>query len=87
MMPHWVANAPASLSSPSSCFFRRRVLEGMDVVAAVAAVPTFAPSAATNARAWNKLAETLGDDRAAKARSSWSKPTQAIVIYDAGILE
>jgi hypothetical protein len=28
----------------------------------------------------------VGDDRAAKARESWSKPTMAVAITDAGVL-
>lgn len=63
---------------------RRRVLAGMGVVAAVAAVPTFAPS--SNSRAWNQVAEWLKDDRAEKARAVWSKPTKAIVITGGGVL-
>lgn len=59
-----------------------RVLEGMDVVTAIAAVPTFKPS--SNARAWNQVAEWLHDDRAEKARAVWSKPTKAIVITGGG---
>ena len=61
-----------------------RVIKGMDVVAGIAAVPTFRPSG--NSVAWNQVAEWLRDERAAKARESWSKPTQAIVITDAGVL-
>ena len=61
-----------------------RVIKGMDVVAWIAAVPTFRPSG--NSVAWNQVAEWLRDERAAKARESWSKPTQAIVITDAGVL-
>jgi hypothetical protein len=29
----------------------------------------------------------VGDERAGKARESWSKPTKAIVITNAGVLE
>ena len=56
----------------------------MNVVAAVAAVPTFKPS--SNSRAWNQVAEWLKDERAEKARAVWSKPTKAIVITGGGVL-
>ena len=61
-----------------------RVLRGLDVVAAIADVPTFKPSG--NSIAWNQVAEWFGDDRAAKARAVWTKPTKAIVIENAGVL-
>ena len=61
-----------------------RVLEGMDVVTAVASVPTFKPS--SNSRAWNQVAEWLKDERAEKARAVWNKPTKAIVITGGGVL-
>ena len=44
-----------------------RVTAGLDVVAAVARTPTFAPL--PSARSWNSLAAALGDGRAAKARA------------------
>ena len=56
----------------------------MDVVSAIAAVPTFKPS--SNSRAWNQVAEFIGDDRAQKARAVWNKPTKAIVITGGGML-
>lgn len=59
-----------------------RVLSGLETVTRVAATPTFKPS--SNSVAWNQVAEWVGDDRAAKARQSWSKPTQAIVITRTG---
>jgi len=62
-----------------------RVLKGLDVVNSVARTPTFAPS--SNSVAWNQLAEWVGDDRAAKARESWSKPTIAVVITKTGVLD
>ena len=61
-----------------------RVTRGLEVVAKIAATPTFAPSG--NSVAWNQVAEWVGDDRAAKARESWSKPTMAVAITDAGML-
>ena len=40
--------------------------QGLDVVARVARVPTYAPL--ESARTWNGLAQALGDDRARRAR-------------------
>ena len=61
-----------------------RVLEGMGAVGAAAAVPTFKPS--ENSRVWNQVAAFVGDERAAKARTAWDKPTQAIAITSCGRL-
>jgi peptidyl-prolyl cis-trans isomerase B (cyclophilin B) len=61
-----------------------RVTKGLEVVTKIAATPTFAPSG--NSVAWNQVAEWVGDDRAAKARESWSKPTMAVAITDAGVI-
>jgi cyclophilin family peptidyl-prolyl cis-trans isomerase len=52
-----------------------RVTAGLDVVAAVARTPTFAPL--PSARTWNSLAAALGDGRAAKARASTRARTRA----------
>ena len=62
----------------------RRVLEGMSTVAAVASVPTFAPN--ESARQMNAVANFIGDERAAKAKSKWGKPLKAVVITGAGVL-
>jgi hypothetical protein len=43
-----------------------RVSAGMDVIAALARVPTYAPL--PSARTWNNIAGSLGDGRAAKVR-------------------
>ena len=61
-----------------------RVTRGLEVVTKIAATPTFAPSG--NSVAWNQVAEWVGDDRAAKARESWSKPTMAVAIINAGVI-
>ena len=62
-----------------------RVLAGMDVVAALARLPTYAPL--PSARSWNALAAALGDDRAAKARGAWAKPRNAVLITACGVLD
>ena len=61
-----------------------RVEHGMDVVATIASVPAFSPSA--QLRQYNRFASALGDDRAARARAAWGKPLQAVVITDAGVV-
>ncbi|GJP39900.1 hypothetical protein CLOM_g24225 [Closterium sp. NIES-68] len=61
------------------------VLQGMEVIAAVAAVPTFQPS--DRIRQFNDFATLLGDDRAAKGRGTWNRPLKAIVITDCGLLD
>lgn len=61
-----------------------RVEQGLDTLAAVAEVPTFIPS--DRLRAFNTFADKFGDSRAARARESWGKPLQKVVITDAGVL-
>lgn len=61
-----------------------QVVEGLDVVQQMAAVPIIKPS--ETLVGYNQLAQFFGDDRAAKARDKWNKPLQALVITDAGIL-
>ncbi|OAE29073.1 hypothetical protein AXG93_1626s1000 [Marchantia polymorpha subsp. ruderalis] len=60
------------------------VLEGLDVVAAVAKVPTYKPS--EKIRQFNDFAEFLGDDRAANARNFWNRPLKTVVITKCGEL-
>ena len=50
---------------------------GMDVVAAIAQVPTFTPD--DNAQKFNALANFIGDERAAKTASKWGRPLQPVV--------
>ncbi|KAK3274203.1 hypothetical protein CYMTET_17603, partial [Cymbomonas tetramitiformis] len=61
-----------------------RVLEGLEVMDAVARVPTFMPP--ERVRIMNNLAGAVGDDRAAKARTAWSRPRRQVVITDCGIM-
>ncbi|XP_062078268.1 peptidyl-prolyl cis-trans isomerase CYP28, chloroplastic [Humulus lupulus] len=58
------------------------VLEGLDVVTAIAAIPTYKP--AERIRQFNDLAEFFGDERAQNARSSWNRPLKTIFISDCG---
>eukprot|EP00271_Cylindrocystis_brebissonii_P012831 TRINITY_DN32339_c0_g1_i1.p1 TRINITY_DN32339_c0_g1~~TRINITY_DN32339_c0_g1_i1.p1 ORF type:complete len:431 (+),score=24.69 TRINITY_DN32339_c0_g1_i1:178-1470(+) len=60
------------------------VLEGMDVVSAIASVPTYKPS--DNIKSFNMFAQFLGDDRASKGRTFWNRPLKPIVISDCGVL-
>ncbi|PKI52301.1 hypothetical protein CRG98_027227 [Punica granatum] len=61
------------------------VLEGLDVVTAIASIPTYKPS--ERIRQFNDLAEFLGDDRAQNARAMWSRPLKTVYISDCGELK
>ncbi|CAH8384905.1 unnamed protein product [Eruca vesicaria subsp. sativa] len=61
------------------------VLEGLDVVTSIAAVPTFKPS--EKIRQFNDFAEFLGDERAQNARSLWNRPLKTVFISDCGELK
>ncbi|KMT03602.1 hypothetical protein BVRB_8g192750 [Beta vulgaris subsp. vulgaris] len=61
------------------------VLEGMDVVRAIAAAPTYQP--AEKIRQLNDLAGKLGDERAQIARTFWNRPLKSIYISDCGELK
>ncbi|CAI9097467.1 OLC1v1033900C1 [Oldenlandia corymbosa var. corymbosa] len=61
------------------------VLEGMDVVATLSAIPTYKP--AERIRQYNDLAEFLGDERAKNARSIWNRPLKTVYISDCGELK
>ncbi|PON78886.1 Cyclophilin-type peptidyl-prolyl cis-trans isomerase [Trema orientale] len=58
------------------------VLEGLDVVTAIAALPTYRP--AERIRQFNDLAEFFGDERAQNARASWNRPLKTVYISDCG---
>lgn len=60
------------------------VLEGMDIISAIASIPSYKPS--EKIRQFNDFAEFLGDDRASKGRSFWNRPLKAVVIRDCGVL-
>ncbi|XP_057431886.1 peptidyl-prolyl cis-trans isomerase CYP28, chloroplastic [Lotus japonicus] len=61
------------------------VLEGLDVITAIASIPTYKPS--ERIRQFNDLAEFFGDDRAQNARSIWNKPLKIVYISDCGELK
>ncbi|XP_030468746.2 peptidyl-prolyl cis-trans isomerase CYP28, chloroplastic [Syzygium oleosum] len=61
------------------------VLEGLDVVTAIASIPTYKP--AERIRQLNALAEFFGDDRAQNARAMWNKPLKTVYISDCGELK
>ncbi|CAH8291727.1 unnamed protein product [Eruca vesicaria subsp. sativa] len=61
------------------------VLEGLDVVTSIAAVPPFKPS--ENIRQFNDFAEFLGDERSQNARSLWNIPLKTVFISDCGELK
>ena len=56
----------------------------MDVITAIASVPTFRPS--EKIRQFNEFAELLGDERASKGRNTWNRPLKAVVISDCGMI-
>lgn len=61
------------------------VLEGMDVVTAIAAIPTYRP--AERIRQLNDLAEFIGDERAQNARNLWNRPLKSLLISSCGELQ
>ncbi|EOY31319.1 Cyclophilin-like peptidyl-prolyl cis-trans isomerase family protein isoform 2 [Theobroma cacao] len=58
------------------------VLEGLDVVTAIASIPTYKPS--ERIRLLNDLAEFFGDERAQKGRTLWNRPLKTVYISDCG---
>ncbi|XP_050374719.1 peptidyl-prolyl cis-trans isomerase CYP28, chloroplastic [Argentina anserina] len=61
------------------------VIEGLDVVTAIAAIPTYRPS--ERIQQFNDFATFLGDDRAMQARALWNKPLKTVYISDCGELK
>jgi peptidyl-prolyl cis-trans isomerase B (cyclophilin B) len=57
-------------------------MTGLDVVAAVASVPTYKPN--KNIKQFNNFASFLGDERAANARNFWDRPLKTVVISGCG---
>lgn len=60
------------------------VVEGLDVIRAIAAVPTFEPG--ERIRQFNELAELIGDERAQMGRAMWNRPLKTVYISDCGEL-
>ncbi|KAH6818492.1 Cyclophilin-like peptidyl-prolyl cis-trans isomerase family protein [Perilla frutescens var. frutescens] len=58
------------------------VLEGLDVVTAIASIPTYKPG--ERIRQYNDFAEFLGDGRAKTARAIWNRPLKTLYISDCG---
>ncbi|TKY73060.1 Peptidyl-prolyl cis-trans isomerase CYP28 [Spatholobus suberectus] len=61
------------------------VLEGLDVITAIASIPTYQPS--ERIRQFNDLAEFFGDERAQNARNIWNRPLTTVYISDCGELK
>ncbi|KMZ72195.1 putative Peptidyl-prolyl cis-trans isomerase [Zostera marina] len=60
------------------------VLEGLDILTAIAAIPTYKPS--DEIRQFNDLAGFFGDERAQNARGLWNRPLKTVYISDCGEL-
>ena len=60
-----------------------RVVAGLEVVAAVAALPALGPTPGP----FNALATALGDERGARARARFGQPLRLVVITKAGLVE
>ncbi|XP_031284864.1 peptidyl-prolyl cis-trans isomerase CYP28, chloroplastic [Pistacia vera] len=58
------------------------VLEGLDIVTAIASIPTYKPS--ERIQQYNDLAGFLGDKRAQQARTIWNRPLKTVYISDCG---
>lgn len=71
-----------ALDLDSSGLVFGQVVEGLEVLREVAGVPTI--RANETLERYNAVAQFFGDDRAAKARSRWGKPLEAVVISAAG---
>ncbi|KAF3325870.1 peptidyl-prolyl cis-trans isomerase CYP28 [Carex littledalei] len=61
------------------------VLEGMDVVTAIASTPTYQPD--EKIRQFNDFAAFIGDERAQVARSTWNRPLKTVYISNCGELK
>lgn len=73
-----------ALDLDSAAIVFGQVIDGLDVLREVATVPTI--RANETIERYNAVAQFFGDDRAAKARSRWGKPLEAVIISAAGPL-
>jgi len=62
-----------------------RVTSGLGTLLKVAAVPTYRPKS-SRVGGINSVASLLGDERAEKAKASWTKPMKTIVVLDCGLV-
>mmetsp|Transcript_10478 Transcript_10478/g.29805 ORF Transcript_10478/g.29805 Transcript_10478/m.29805 type:complete len:313 (-) Transcript_10478:290-1228(-) len=62
-----------------------RVVQGLGVVSSMAEVPTFFPKGTL--QNFNALAKLVGDDRADRAKKSWGKPLQPVLIVSATVAQ
>lgn len=60
-----------------------QVIQGLDVIANIATVPTIKPSG--QLIAYNKLASAFGDERADRARRLWGKPLKSVIILKGSV--
>lgn len=73
------------LSSFSSLTSQLNFISGLDIVAAIASIPTYKPN--ERIRQFNDFAEFLGDGRAQNARAIWNRPLKTVYISDCGELK
>jgi peptidyl-prolyl cis-trans isomerase B (cyclophilin B) len=77
--------APVPSLDGKNIIFGQVDRESLDVIAKIANTPVFSPS--SQVKAWNFIANRVGDERAAKSKLVWTKPTKAVAIFDSGILD
>ena len=77
--------APVPSLDGKNIIFGQVDRESLDVISKIANTPVFSPS--SQVKAWNFIANRVGDERAAKSKLIWTKPTQAVAIFDSGIIE
>ena len=77
--------APVPSLDGKNIIFGQVDRESLDVIAKIANTPVFSPS--SQVKAWNFIANRVGDERAAKSKLIWTKPTKAVAIFDSGILD
>lgn len=73
------------LSSSSWLTSQLNCMSGLDIVAAIASIPTYKPG--ERIRQFNDLAKFLGDERAQNARAIWNRPLKTVYISDCGALK
>ncbi|RLN22947.1 peptidyl-prolyl cis-trans isomerase CYP26-2, chloroplastic [Panicum miliaceum] len=79
----FVITTGAALELDASAVLVGRVLDGMDVVAKIAAVPTVRDNAASP---YFRVAKLIGDKRAVVAERGFNRPYTKVVVSNCGVL-